>query len=168
MALPNEHQLKFNSYKDANTLMHAIEIRFGGNAATKKTQKNLLKQQYENFAASILLSFMSSSSTNSATKVVNIAQDVNTASTQGAIDSSTTVENLSDAVIYSFFASQPSIPQLDNEDLQQIHPDDLEEMNLRTLRNQDNMNKEPTKRTVPVEETTSNALVSQCDGFGYD
>ncbi|GKG51038.1 hypothetical protein Tco_0539162, partial [Tanacetum coccineum] len=27
---------------------------------------------------------------------------------------------------------------------------------------------EPTRRTVPVEETTSNALVSQCDGFGYD
>ncbi|GJW23485.1 ribonuclease H-like domain-containing protein [Tanacetum coccineum] len=26
----------------------------------------------------------------------------------------------------------------------------------------------PTRRTVPVEETTSNALVSQCDGFGYD
>ncbi|GJX37645.1 hypothetical protein Tco_0250948 [Tanacetum coccineum] len=52
MALPNKHQLKFNSYKDANTLMQAIEIRFGGNAATKKTQKNLLKQQYENFAAS--------------------------------------------------------------------------------------------------------------------
>ncbi|GJR88799.1 hypothetical protein Tco_0212810 [Tanacetum coccineum] len=49
----------------------------------------------------------------------------------GVADSSTTIENLSDAVIYSFFASQLSIPQLDNEDLQQIHPDDLEEMDLR-------------------------------------
>ncbi|GJZ40942.1 putative ribonuclease H-like domain-containing protein [Tanacetum coccineum] len=28
-----------------------IETRFGGNAATKKTQKTLLKQQYENFSA---------------------------------------------------------------------------------------------------------------------
>ncbi|GKF11923.1 hypothetical protein Tco_0049849 [Tanacetum coccineum] len=28
--------------------------------------------------------------------------------------------------------------------------------------------KEPTRRTVPFKETTSNALVSQCDGFGYD
>nr|GEX05495.1 ribonuclease H-like domain-containing protein [Tanacetum cinerariifolium] len=28
-ALPNEHQLKFNSYKDAKTLMQAIENRFG-------------------------------------------------------------------------------------------------------------------------------------------
>ncbi|GKD30524.1 hypothetical protein Tco_1241302, partial [Tanacetum coccineum] len=52
MALPNEHQLKFNSYKDAKTLMQEIENRFRGNAVTKKTQKNLLKQQYENFAAS--------------------------------------------------------------------------------------------------------------------
>ncbi|GJX56585.1 hypothetical protein Tco_0286482 [Tanacetum coccineum] len=52
MALPNEHQLKFNSYKDAKTLMQAIESRFGGNTTTKKNQKNLLKQQYENFAAS--------------------------------------------------------------------------------------------------------------------
>ncbi|GJU27294.1 integrase, catalytic region, zinc finger, CCHC-type containing protein [Tanacetum coccineum] len=52
MALPNEHQLKFNSYKDAKILMQAIENRLGGNTATKKTQKNLLKQQYENFAAS--------------------------------------------------------------------------------------------------------------------
>ncbi|GKB13867.1 hypothetical protein Tco_0847790 [Tanacetum coccineum] len=216
MALPNEHQLKFNSYKDAKTLMQAIENRFGGNTATKKTQKNLLKQQYENFAASSTevieqtyerlqklisqlemhgevipqedinqkflrslsqewtmhtivwrnkpeietlslddlfnnlkayesevkgtsssttnshnVAFMSSSSTNSATRAVNTAQGVNTASTQGVADSSTTVENLSDAVIYSFFASQPSIPQLDNEDLQQINPDDLEEMDLR-------------------------------------
>ncbi|GJW83242.1 hypothetical protein Tco_0156387 [Tanacetum coccineum] len=32
--------------------MQAIKNIFGGNAATKKTQKNLLKQQYENFAAS--------------------------------------------------------------------------------------------------------------------
>ncbi|GJZ25668.1 hypothetical protein Tco_0569921 [Tanacetum coccineum] len=52
MALPNEHQLKFNSYKDAKTLMQAIVNRFGGNTATKKTQKNLLKQQYENFVVS--------------------------------------------------------------------------------------------------------------------
>ncbi|GJV24135.1 putative ribonuclease H-like domain-containing protein [Tanacetum coccineum] len=184
MALPKEHQLKFNSYKDAKTLMQAIENRFGGNAATKKTQKNLLKQQYENFAATSTevieqtyerlqklisqleiheietlslddifnnlksyesevkgtfssttnshnVAFLSSSSTNSATRAVNTTQGVNTASTQGAADSSTTVENLSDAVIYSFFASQPSIPQLDNEDLLQIHPDDLEEMDLR-------------------------------------
>ncbi|GJT79647.1 ribonuclease H-like domain-containing protein [Tanacetum coccineum] len=38
----------------------------------------------------------------------------------------------------------------------------------RAPRNQDSRNKEPTRRTVLVKETTSNALMSQCDGFGYD
>ncbi|GKC12107.1 ribonuclease H-like domain-containing protein, partial [Tanacetum coccineum] len=104
-------------------------------------------------------------------------------------------------------------------DLQQIHPDDLEEMDLRwqmamltmrariflkntrrkltvngnetigfdkskvecynchkkrhfarecrAPRNQETRNRENTRRVVPVETTTSNALVS-CDGSGYD
>ncbi|GKB25810.1 hypothetical protein Tco_0865211 [Tanacetum coccineum] len=46
MALPNEHQLTFSQYPDAKSMFAAIETRFGGNAATKKTQKTLLKQQY--------------------------------------------------------------------------------------------------------------------------
>nr|GEX10548.1 putative reverse transcriptase, RNA-dependent DNA polymerase [Tanacetum cinerariifolium] len=49
MALQNEHQLKFYSYKNAKSLMEAIEKRFGGNKESKKVQKTLLKQQYENF-----------------------------------------------------------------------------------------------------------------------
>ncbi|GKA78555.1 retrovirus-related pol polyprotein from transposon TNT 1-94 [Tanacetum coccineum] len=52
MTLPNEHLLTFNQYKDAKILFEAIEARFGGNEATKKTQKILLKQMYENFNAS--------------------------------------------------------------------------------------------------------------------
>ncbi|GJV35074.1 putative ribonuclease H-like domain-containing protein [Tanacetum coccineum] len=52
MAFPNEHQLKFNTYKCAKTLMEAIEKRFGGNKESKKTQKILLKQQYKNFNGS--------------------------------------------------------------------------------------------------------------------
>ncbi|GJR80915.1 hypothetical protein Tco_0151700 [Tanacetum coccineum] len=52
MALPNEHQLKFNTYKCAKTLMEAIEKRFRGNKESKKTQKKLLKLQYENFNGS--------------------------------------------------------------------------------------------------------------------
>ncbi|GJU21209.1 hypothetical protein Tco_1154551 [Tanacetum coccineum] len=51
MGIRNEHQLKFASIKDAKSLLEAIEKRFGGNAATKITQRNLLKQQYENFFA---------------------------------------------------------------------------------------------------------------------
>ncbi|GJV70359.1 hypothetical protein Tco_1490354 [Tanacetum coccineum] len=37
--------------EDAKLLLEAVEKRFGENAATKKTQRNLLKQQYENFTA---------------------------------------------------------------------------------------------------------------------
>ncbi|GKF91565.1 hypothetical protein Tco_0275266 [Tanacetum coccineum] len=48
MALPNEHLLTFNQYKDAKTLFAAIQTRFGGNDATKKI---LLKKMYKNFSA---------------------------------------------------------------------------------------------------------------------
>nr|GEY36656.1 ribonuclease H-like domain-containing protein [Tanacetum cinerariifolium] len=51
MALPNEHLLTFSQYKDAKTLFEAIQARFSGNDATKKTQRTLLKQMYENFNA---------------------------------------------------------------------------------------------------------------------
>nr|GFD06844.1 ribonuclease H-like domain-containing protein [Tanacetum cinerariifolium] len=51
MALPNEHLLTFSQYKDAKTLFEAIQEKFGGNDATKKTQRTLLKQMYENFNA---------------------------------------------------------------------------------------------------------------------
>nr|GEU63344.1 ribonuclease H-like domain-containing protein [Tanacetum cinerariifolium] len=52
MALPDKHQLKLNLHKDAKSLMEAIEKRFCGNTETKKVQKTLLKQQFENFCGS--------------------------------------------------------------------------------------------------------------------
>ncbi|GJZ38775.1 putative ribonuclease H-like domain-containing protein [Tanacetum coccineum] len=307
IGIPNEHQLKFNSIKDAKLLLKAVEKRFGGNAATKKTQRNLLKQQYENFTATSSemldqtfdrlqklvsqlelldeklsqedvnqkllrslspewnthavvwrnkaeletmsmddlynnlkvyepevkgmsssssstqnMAFVSSSNNNtsSSNEAVNAAHGVTTASTQVNAANSTNIDNLSDAVICSFFASQPNSPQLAHEDLQQIHPDDMEEMDLRwqmamltmrarrflkntrrkltvngnetigfdkskvecynchkrghfareckAPRNQDNKNKESSRRSAPMETSTSTALVS-CDGLGrYD
>nr|GFA69527.1 hypothetical protein [Tanacetum cinerariifolium]GFA92559.1 hypothetical protein [Tanacetum cinerariifolium] len=62
---------------------------------------------------------------------VNTAHGVTTTSTQAAAVNSTTVDNLSDVVFCSFFASQLNSLQLDSEDLQQIHSNDLEEMDLR-------------------------------------
>ncbi|GKB08319.1 ribonuclease H-like domain-containing protein [Tanacetum coccineum] len=179
MGIPNEHQLKFNYIEDAKSLF-----------------------------------------INSTNGAVNTAHGATTASTQATIINSTTIDNLSDIVICSFFASQPNSLKLNNEDLQQIHPDDLEEMDLRwqmvmltmrarrllkntgekfsvngtetirfdkskvecynchkrghftrecrALRNQENRNKESTRKSVPVETNTSNALIS-CDGLGdYD
>ncbi|GKE03167.1 hypothetical protein Tco_1395185 [Tanacetum coccineum] len=52
MDLPNKDQLKFHAYKDAKLLMEAIEKRYGGNKESKKVQRTLLKQQYENFTGS--------------------------------------------------------------------------------------------------------------------
>nr|GFC95705.1 hypothetical protein [Tanacetum cinerariifolium] len=134
-------------------------------------------------------------STNSSTngtvntaQAVNTANRVSTASTQVNVAFSTDYDNLSDAVICAFMASQPNIPQLAHEDLEQIHPDDMKEMDLRwqmamltkrarrehfakeciAPRNQDNKYKESTKRNVPMETPTSTTLVS-CDGLGgYD
>ncbi|GKF95170.1 hypothetical protein Tco_0287905, partial [Tanacetum coccineum] len=115
------------------------------------------------------MDFVSSSNNNtsSSNEVVNTAYSIN-------------IDNMSDAIIFSFFASQPNSPQLAHEDLQQIHPDDIEEMELRwqmamltmrairALRNQDNKNKESSRRSVHVETSTSTALVS-CDDLGrYD
>ncbi|GJS21457.1 ribonuclease H-like domain-containing protein [Tanacetum coccineum] len=51
LALPDEHQLRFNKYDNAKELWEAILKTFSGNEATKKTKKNQLKQQYGNFKA---------------------------------------------------------------------------------------------------------------------
>ncbi|GJT88679.1 putative ribonuclease H-like domain-containing protein [Tanacetum coccineum] len=79
------------------------------------------------------IAFVSSSNNNtsSSNEAVNAAHGVTTASTQVHTAYTTNIDNLSDAVICSFFASQPNSPQLAHEDLQQIHHDDLEEMDLR-------------------------------------
>ncbi|GJV68996.1 ribonuclease H-like domain-containing protein [Tanacetum coccineum] len=52
LAIPDEHLLKFHGIKDAKSLWEAIKTRFGGNKESKKMQKTVLKQQYENFTAS--------------------------------------------------------------------------------------------------------------------
>nr|GEY34050.1 ribonuclease H-like domain-containing protein [Tanacetum cinerariifolium] len=94
------------------------------------------------------------------------------------------VDSLSNAMIYSFFASQSNSPQLDNDDLKQIDAKDLEDMDLKWQMTKKghfasecrspkdtrrNSAAEPQRRSVPVKTSTSNALVSQCDGVGsYD
>nr|GFA59840.1 hypothetical protein [Tanacetum cinerariifolium] len=89
--------------------------------------------------------------------------------------------NLSDATAYAFLVNQPNGSQLMHEDLEQIHKDDLEEMDLkwqlallsmkakRVPKNQKNKtrNQETTKRTVNVEDTSSKAMVA-IDGAGFD
>ncbi|GJT78297.1 putative ribonuclease H-like domain-containing protein [Tanacetum coccineum] len=189
MALPNEHQLTFSQYSDAKTMFAAIETRFGGNEATRKTQKTLLKQQYENFSASstesldsifnrlqkivsrlaILgpkietisiddlynnfkivdqdvkksvgastgaqnMAFMTAprtSSTNDvntakpAYEVSTVTPNVNTASPQ------VSTTNFSDNDVYAFMVKNPNGSNLLQQDLEQIHEDYLEVIDLK-------------------------------------
>nr|GEV82669.1 hypothetical protein [Tanacetum cinerariifolium] len=144
----------------------------------KKNQRNLLKQQYENFTTPSLemldqsfdmlqklvsqleileeklsqedvyepkvkamssssssthnIAFVSSSinKTSRTYGAVNTARGVSTTSTQFNTTYSKNIDNLSDAVICSFFASKPNSPQLIHEELEQIHPDDMEEIDI--------------------------------------
>nr|GEX74131.1 putative ribonuclease H-like domain-containing protein [Tanacetum cinerariifolium] len=143
------------------------------------------------------IDFVSSNNTDSTNESVSVVPKVFAASSKALVSTFPNVDNLSDAVIYSFFASQSNSLQLDNEDLKQIDVDDLEEMDLKwqmamlTMRamrflqktemnlgangttgmqiTRDNKNKDTPRRTIPVEVSTSNALVSHCDGAGsYD
>ncbi|GKC91327.1 hypothetical protein Tco_1151976 [Tanacetum coccineum] len=52
LAIPDEYQLRFHGIKDAKTLWAAIKSRFDGNVESKKMQKNVSKQQFENFSLS--------------------------------------------------------------------------------------------------------------------
>nr|GEX60380.1 hypothetical protein [Tanacetum cinerariifolium] len=66
------------------------------------------------------LAFVSSSNTDSTTDSVSTAASVSAVCARMHVSSLPNVNSLSNAVIYSFFTSQSTSPQLDNEDLKQI------------------------------------------------
>ncbi|GKA08417.1 ribonuclease H-like domain-containing protein [Tanacetum coccineum] len=134
----------------------------------------------------------------SSTNEVNTAYGVSTANTQvspastqvSSASTQVSTANLSNATVYAFLASQPNGSQLVHKDLEKIHEDDLEEMDLkwqlallsmrtrrecRGPRNQDSRNKNQggeknqkgSRRTINVEETSSKAMVA-IDGAGFD
>ncbi|GJS27760.1 hypothetical protein Tco_0488380 [Tanacetum coccineum] len=198
LAIPDEHLLKFHGIKDAKTLWEAIKTKFGGNKESKKMQKIILKQQYENFTASrseglnktydrnnIALIMRNKSDIDTLSmddlynnlkvtnEAVNTANEVSIASSQGQASSSTYAND----VIFSFFANQSNSLQLDNEDLEQIDADDLEEMDLkwrghfaRECRAPRNQGNRngDAPRRVVPVETPTNALVVQDGIGGYD
>nr|GFA57347.1 hypothetical protein [Tanacetum cinerariifolium] len=133
--------------------------------------------------------FVFSSNTDSTTEPVSDAVSIFAVSTKIPVSSHPNVDSLSNYVIYSFFASQSSSPQLDNDDLKRL-------MNLREngptsmgfdmskvecynchmkgyfarkCRSSKDLRRngaaEPQKRNVLVETSTSNTLVSQCLGY---
>nr|GFA78846.1 hypothetical protein [Tanacetum cinerariifolium] len=135
------------------------------------------------------MDFVSSPSLNSTSEVPTVF-GVSTASPQ------VSTANLSDATVYEFLANQPNGSQLVREDLEKIHEDDLEEMNLKwqlaqlsmrakrffqmtgkkiTINKSDiasydkskNQESRTTRRTMNVEDTSSKAIVA-IDGAGFD
>nr|GEV89285.1 hypothetical protein [Tanacetum cinerariifolium] len=189
MALPDKHQLKFNSHKDAKTLMEATEKRFGRNTKTKKVQKTLLKQQFENFTGSSyegldqihdrLQKLVSQLETH--TLIWKNKADLEEQSLDDLFNNST-IDSVSAAASVSAACVKLPASSLPNIDV-----DDLEEMDLRwqmvilTMRARRKGHfarecrslkdprrpgaAEPQRRTVLVETSTSNALVTQCDGL---
>nr|GFD06866.1 hypothetical protein [Tanacetum cinerariifolium] len=77
------------------------------------------------------LAFVSSTLTDSTTDSVSAAVNVSAVDVKLTASTLPHVDSLSNAVIYSFFASQSSSIQLDNEDLKHIDVDDLEEIDLK-------------------------------------
>nr|GFC82590.1 hypothetical protein [Tanacetum cinerariifolium] len=77
------------------------------------------------------LAFVSSTPSDSTNDSVSAAVNISVVGTKLSASTLPNVVSLSNAVIYSFFASQSSSPQLDNEDLNQINAYDLEEMDLK-------------------------------------
>ncbi|GJY59735.1 hypothetical protein Tco_0459627 [Tanacetum coccineum] len=140
------------------TSTSTIPARFGSNDAIRKTQKTLLKQMYENFNASSIesldsifnrlqkiisqldildLDIMSFDDLYNNFKIVEqevkrtVSSSSNLSSQNVAFVLNDNTANLSDANVYAFLANQPNGSQLVHEDLEQIHEDDLEEMDLK-------------------------------------
>ncbi|GKB38377.1 hypothetical protein Tco_0883319 [Tanacetum coccineum] len=146
-AIPDEHLLKFHACKDAKSLWEAIKNRFGGNKESKKMQKTILKQNYENFAApsqegldktydslpsawnNIALIMRNKSDLDILSMddlynnlKVSTNETVNTAHSVSATSSKDqdSTASYADDIRFSFFANQSNAPQLDYEDLEQL------------------------------------------------
>nr|GEU47813.1 hypothetical protein [Tanacetum cinerariifolium] len=77
------------------------------------------------------IAFVSSQTTDSNNDSISAVASVSVGSAKIHVFALPNVDTLSNAVIYSFFASQSTSSQLDNDDLKQIDVDDLEEMDLK-------------------------------------
>nr|GEV01473.1 hypothetical protein [Tanacetum cinerariifolium] len=193
MALPDKHQLKFNTHKDAKTLMEAIEKRFGGNTETKKVQKTLLKQQYENFTSSssesldqihdrlqkLIISAAASVSAVSAKipvfALLNIdADDLEEIDLKWQMAMLTVrARRFLQRTGRNLRANGPTSMGFDMSKVEcyNFHRKGHFAKECRSPKDiRRNGAAEPQRRNVSVETSTSNALVSQCDGVdvGYN
>nr|GEZ30682.1 retrovirus-related Pol polyprotein from transposon TNT 1-94 [Tanacetum cinerariifolium] len=174
MALPDKHQLKFNRHKDAKSLMEAIEKRFGGNTKTKKVQKTLLKQQFENFSVSAAVSISAVGAKLSASTLLNIDADnleemdlklqMAMLTMRARKFLQKTRRNLGVNGLTSMGFNMVKV---------ECYNCHMKGYFARECRSPKDSRRtavaEPQRRSVPVETSTLNALVSQCNGTGsYD
>nr|GEZ32187.1 hypothetical protein [Tanacetum cinerariifolium] len=160
----NKADLEDQSLDDLFNKLKIYEAEVKSSSSTCHTTQNI--------------AFVSSQNTNSTNESVSVVLSVFAANTKPSASILPNVDNLSDAVIYSFFASQSNSHQLDNDDMKQIDADDLEEMDLKwqmvmlimkaKRSPRDTRNEDTQRRNVLMETTTSNFLVSQCDSVGSD
>nr|GEY13744.1 hypothetical protein [Tanacetum cinerariifolium] len=122
MAFLNEHQLKFNSYKNAKSLIER-------NKPDLETLS--MDDIYNNLKIYETEVKGSSSSSQNSQNVAFVSSNSSGSTSQTHGSNSINIDSMSDSVIYSFFANQFNSPQLDNEDLQQIDADDLKEIDLK-------------------------------------
>ncbi|GKB22886.1 ribonuclease H-like domain-containing protein [Tanacetum coccineum] len=163
MGVPNEHQLKFNSIKDAKSLLQTIEKMFGGNAATKMTQRNLLKQQYENFTAS-----GSEVLDQTFDRLQKLIKEMDLRWQMAVL--TMRARRFLKKTRRKLIVNGTKTIGFDKSKVEcyNYHKRGHFTRECMAPRNQENKNKENTRRVIPVEITTSNALFS-CDGLGdYD
>ncbi|GJR44000.1 ribonuclease H-like domain-containing protein [Tanacetum coccineum] len=137
-AIPDRHLLSFHDAVDARSLWKAIKARFGGNEASKKMKKNLLKQQFETFtigsreeldSAYERFQHILSTESHDATGVLNI--QVHPKHSLQSIEVKADVVNKMKSYVPSF-SQQASMPTThDDEDLLQIDEDAMEEIDIR-------------------------------------
>ncbi|GKA58036.1 ribonuclease H-like domain-containing protein [Tanacetum coccineum] len=134
----------------------------------------IVEQEVKGTASSSLssssqnIAFVSSPSS---TNEVNTAYGVSTTNTQvspastqvSTASTQVSTANLSDDTVYAFLASQPNGSQLVYEDLEQIHEDDLEEMDLKWQLALLSMR---TRRFF--QKTSKNITIYGSDPAGYD
>ncbi|GJY71220.1 hypothetical protein Tco_0474923 [Tanacetum coccineum] len=117
MTLPNEHQLTFSQYPDANSMFAAIETRFGVVWMNKPEVETMrIDGLYNNF------------------KIVEQkdSQLYTGYLTNGMLASLQVVLlEVSDNTVYAFMVENPNGSNVLHQDLEKIHEDDLEAMNLK-------------------------------------
>nr|GEX91169.1 putative ribonuclease H-like domain-containing protein [Tanacetum cinerariifolium] len=115
MALPDKHQLKFNIHKDAKTLLEAI----------KKSLKIYEAEVESSSSASTStqnIAFVSSQNTDNTNEPVSVVASVYAASAKNPVSALPNVDTLSNAIIYSFFASQSNSPQRTGRNIRANRP----------------------------------------------